>query len=103
MKFTKFLSVLASLIVGMCLMASAVSFTDVEGHWAYEQIMEYAEKGIVNGDPEGTFRPDDTVTREEFCNIMLNAFGVMATASETESFSDVPADAWSYAFVESAP
>ena len=102
MKFTKFLSVLASLIVGMCLMASAVSFTDVEGHWAYEQIMEYAEKGIVNGDPEGTFRPDDTVTREEFCKIMLNAFGVMATASETESFSDVPADAWSYAFVESA-
>ena len=102
MKFTKFLSVLASLIAGMCLMASAVSFSDVEGHWAYEQIMEYAEKGIVNGDPEGTFRPDDTVTREEFCKIMLNAFGVMVTASETESFSDVPADAWSYAFVEGA-
>ena len=102
MKFTKFLAVLASLIVGMCLMAGAVSFTDVEGHWAYEQIMEYAEKGIVNGDPEGTFRPDDTVTREEFCKIMLNAFGAQTENAETASFSDVSADAWSYAYVEGA-
>ena len=102
MKFTKILPVLAVLIAGMCLMAGAVSFSDVEGHWAYEQIMEYAEKGIINGDTEGTFRPDDVVTREEFCKIMLNSFGFAGVKSENASFSDVTNEAWSYTFVEGA-
>jgi len=102
MKFKKILPVIAAFALAFCMGAGAVSFTDVEGHWAYEQIMEYAEKGIVNGDPEGTFRPDDIVTREEFCKIMLNSFGLAGVNSESASFSDVSPEAWSYAYVEGA-
>ena len=102
MNFKKIIPVLAAVIAGMCFSASAVSFTDVEEHWAKEQILEYAEKGIVNGYPDGTFMPDKPVTREEFCKIMLNSFGMAVQASEKASFSDVSDDVWSYEFVETA-
>lgn len=44
-------------------------FTDIEGHWAKEYIEEAAKDGIVNGFQDGTFRPDDPLTRAQFCKI----------------------------------
>lgn len=34
-------------------------------HWAYKDIMEFAEKGIVTGYPDGTIKPDEYITRAE--------------------------------------
>ena len=42
-------------------------FTDIEGHWAKEYIEEAAKDGIVNGFQDGTFRPDEPLTRAQFC------------------------------------
>ena len=44
-------------------------FTDIEGHWAKEYIEEAAKDGIVNGFQDGTFRPDEPLTRAQFCKI----------------------------------
>ena len=42
---------------------AAVTFTDVkEGQWHYEFIKKMVEAGIVNGNPDGTFKPNDNVT-----------------------------------------
>ena len=39
---------------------AAVTFTDVkEGQWHYEFIKKMVEAGIVNGNPDGTFKPND--------------------------------------------
>ena len=46
-------------------------FKDVpEQHWAYKAIEELAERGIINGYPDGSFRPDESVTRAEIATIM---------------------------------
>ena len=46
-------------------------FKDVtEKHWAYKAIEEMAEKGIVNGYPDGTFKPDMPISRAEVCSII---------------------------------
>ena len=48
-------------------LASAKSFPDVQTtHWAYKGINYLTEKGIINGTPEGYFKPSDNVTREQF-------------------------------------
>lgn len=44
-------------------------FTDIDNHWAKEYIEEAAKDGIVNGFQDGTFRPDDPLTRAQFCKI----------------------------------
>ena len=44
-------------------------FTDIDNHWAKEYIEEAAKDGVVNGFQDGTFRPDDPLTRAQFCKI----------------------------------
>jgi uncharacterized repeat protein (TIGR02543 family) len=41
------------------------SFTDIAGHWAEDAIEEAAALGWVEGYADGTFRPDNTITRAE--------------------------------------
>lgn len=43
-------------------------FTDVaENHWAYKDIIRCAEKAILQGYPDGTFKPEKEMTRAELC------------------------------------
>lgn len=41
------------------------TFSDTDGHWAEEAICELAAQGIVNGYGDGSFRPDEKITRAE--------------------------------------
>lgn len=50
-------------------------FSDVEGHWAEAYIAAAAEKGLVNGYPDGSFKPDRNVTRAEAVTIINNVLG----------------------------
>lgn len=48
-----------------------MKFKDVpETHWAYKAIEELAEMGIINGYEDGTFKPDDAVTRAEVATML---------------------------------
>ena len=40
-------------------------FPDIDGHWAAAYINKAAQQGIVNGYPDGTFRPQQLITRAE--------------------------------------
>lgn len=45
------------------------TFPDIAGHWAESAITEAARDGILNGYEDGTFRPDQNMTRAEFAAI----------------------------------
>jgi len=51
--------------------ANSVSFSDIAGHWAENDIMHAALIGWVNGYPDGTYRPDQPITRAE-CMTLVN-------------------------------
>ena len=58
----------------LCLSVSSVfahDFTDISGHWAEAEIDAAASAGIVNGDGNGLFRPNDTVTRAEYVKMLV--------------------------------
>ncbi|MGO4273190.1 S-layer homology domain-containing protein [Paenibacillus sp. TAF58] len=52
----------------------AAGMTDVRGHWAEQTINQMVQQGLLDGFPDGTFRPDDTVTADQFVKIVLLAF-----------------------------
>ncbi|MDR3588485.1 MAG: S-layer homology domain-containing protein [Negativicutes bacterium] len=54
--------------------ASAAAFSDLPAnHWAYKAVSELAKAGIVQGDGDGTFRGNRTMTRYEMAMIVANA------------------------------
>ncbi|MBD2867905.1 S-layer homology domain-containing protein [Paenibacillus arenilitoris] len=54
--------------------ASEAPFSDIEKHWARENIIKASESGLVDGFPDGTFRPDAVVSADQFVSMMLRAF-----------------------------
>ena len=51
-----------------------ISFTDITGpkwEWAAPYIQWAAEAGIVNGVGDGLFAPDNIITREQYCTILI--------------------------------
>nr|WP_245773183.1 S-layer homology domain-containing protein [Paenibacillus catalpae] len=52
---------------------AAPDFSDISGHWAAASIRSAVSAGIVNGYSDGTFKPELTVTREEFIAMLMRA------------------------------
>lgn len=102
MKFLKSLFAL-TLAVLMALGSFAQVFTDVSSeHFAYEKINEFYEKGIINGYGDGTFRPDEDVSREEFAKLLIETFASLPELEYTSSYSDVENDRWSVGYIVAA-
>lgn len=51
----------------------SISFKDISGHWAEPQIKQAVAAGYVTGYADGTFKPDATVTGEEFLTMLVKA------------------------------
>ncbi|WP_028550065.1 S-layer homology domain-containing protein [Paenibacillus sp. UNC451MF] len=59
-------------------------FSDMDGHWAEEPILEAVSEGIIAGYDDGTFRPDRSVSRAEFINMLLAGLHIPLAASSSE-------------------
>lgn len=70
----------------MCSTVFASSFTDISTTQGREYIEQFAEKGYINGYEDGTFRPNNPITRAEIAQI-LASFNINLYF-ETISFSD---------------
>lgn len=70
-----------------------VSFEDIDGHWAAENIKKAAEAGYMNGIGENTFAPDSVLTRAMFVTILHRVAGTPAVTVKA-AFTDVADGAW---------
>ena len=69
-------------------------YDDLDGFdWAKTAIVAMTERKIISGDGDGKFRPADNITREEFCKLVVNTFGLSASNNDA-SFSDVNPNEW---------
>jgi hypothetical protein len=69
-------------------------------YWAYGYIRYLTCAHIVGGYPDGSFRPNNPITRAEFSKMVTLAYGYPLTTPATPSFSDVPASYWAYSYIE---
>ncbi|NPV89770.1 MAG: DUF4430 domain-containing protein [Firmicutes bacterium] len=84
-------------------LAPAQSFTDVpESFWASDAIINLNLLGYVNGYPDGTFKPDNQVTRAEFVSILDKVLKLPGYSPAAPDFSDVFSQDWFYGAVENA-
>lgn len=74
-----------------------------ETHWAYKQIKQLSEKSVVIGYPDGTFKPDENVTRAEFASMAIKALGQEhTTVAQPVKFTDIDKDFWAYEAIQKA-
>ena len=70
-------------------------------YWGDAAISSLTSKGIVSGYPDGSFKPDASITRAEFATMLVKALG-LSTSGTTDKFTDVTKDSWYYGFVNDA-
>jgi hypothetical protein len=82
--------------------APGATFSDVPaGYWAAPYIEQLAGAGVIDGFPDGTFRPGDPVTRAQFVKMLALATGLRPAAGATP-FADVAASDWYAPYVAAA-
>lgn len=94
-----FIKILTAMFVfSLTLPAMAFQFPDVPtNHWAAEQMDILSDKGVIVGYPDGTFRPDENVTRAEFASMAIKALGQEHTSvAQPVNFTDITEDFWAY-------
>lgn len=92
-------AVVATVVPGFTASAAENQFQDVsEKAFYYEAVQAFVGKGVVQGYPDGTFKPGQNVTRGEAAKMIADTFGFQ-TSNARSSFNDVNADAWYYGSV----
>ena len=104
MKRVLTLFVIIAIILTFANIVMAASYFDVsKDHWAYDVINEMSQKKILAGYPDGSFRPDNSITRAEFAKILVSAV-VDDDADEKPlvSFEDIDSHHWAYRYINKA-
>jgi parallel beta-helix repeat protein len=80
----------------------AVTFNDVSAnYWAKAYIEALASRNIIAGFPDGSFKPDAPVTRDQFAAIIAKAFNP-APKKDAIAFTDVKSDYWAFKVIQVA-
>ncbi len=75
--------------------------SDVAGNWAEPFIKALVAKDIIKGYPDGTFKPDQPVTRAEFAALLNKAFDLKDVRA-ARKFKDVPKKYWAAEVIQKA-
>ena len=78
------------------------AFNDVQSnYWAAEFIQELSRRGVIAGFPDGSFRPEQAVTRAQFAAMLRKAFQ-KSPQRQGISFVDVSTSYWGYSAIQEA-
>ncbi len=81
------------------------SFSDVSAdYWASSFVQALASRSVIVGYPDGTYKPDQPVTRAEFAAMLQKAFPQAQTSRQLPAggFKDVPSNYWAAAVIQRA-
>ena len=89
------------LIFGLANVTFAADLSDLNAHWAKNQIETWVNQDLASGYPDGTFKPDREISRAEFVSLVNRSFSIQ-NSNEKSSFIDVKTDDWFYRDVVAA-
>lgn len=76
-----------------------LNLTDIKGHWAERYIHELLTKEVMNGYPDATFRPNNSITRAEFATALVRA--LQLTKPSGKVFADT-VNHWAREYIDVA-
>ena len=88
------LALASVMLLGMMVVGTSASYTDVDSKDNLEAIEVLKLVGVMTGDDKGNFNPDKMVSRNEMAVVMCNLLGLKTGGSHP--FTDVPAWAAPY-------
>ena len=68
---------------------AATQFSDVGKHWAKNEIMYLSDRNIIGGYPDGTFKPNEPITRSQAASMLIKALKMPLTENTSVAFKDV--------------
>jgi len=77
---------------------TALAATDTNGHWAESTINKWTASGYISGYPDGTFKPNNAISRAEFVTLANKAFSYNVPTSI--SFKDLEPSHWAYSEIQ---
>jgi len=78
------------------------TFSDVSSnYWAAQFIQQLSQRGVIAGFPDGSFRPEEAVTRAQFAAMVNKAFQ-KAQQRQAINFTDVPSNYWASSAIQQA-
>jgi len=80
---------------------TSVSFKDIDKHWAETYINKLSGLGIVNGDSDGLFYPERSVSRSEFVSMIIRTMKFSLSKYDS-AFGDVTSNDWYAKYVQTA-
>ena len=97
----KLMSLLLALIMVIGTMTvPAFAYSDVEeGTYTSEAITILTDLDILHGFVDGSFKPDDTITRAQMATVICNALGYGEIGQTTTVFKDVPKEHWASGYI----
>jgi hypothetical protein len=69
-----------------------VNLTDINGHWAKSDIEYLIGLDVVDGYPDGTFRPNNTINADAFIKLIVTALGYTDIVNGTEYWASTYID-----------
>lgn len=95
MKKKRIATTAAAITLSMAMGATVFAMpNDIGGHWAQSTITQWTSKGYISGYPDGTFKPDNSITRAEFVVLVNKAMGY--TKKGNAYFKDLSSSHWAY-------
>ena len=78
-------------------------FIDLKNvNWASDSIYYLSDLGIISQPKDKLFRPNDSITREEFVKMLVLAFEIQLPTKLQETFTDVHSEDWFSVYVQAA-
>lgn len=75
------------------------TLNDIAGHWAANNINQLVAIGAIKGYSDGSFKPDNTITRAEFATVLVKAFQL--ASRDGKAFTDT-AGHWAEDYIAAA-
>ena len=79
---------------------ASFQFTDIDGHWAKDDILFVANRGLMTGTSATTFSPNGSMTRGMFVTALGRLANADISTHKKSSFTDVKVDAYYMGYIE---
>jgi hypothetical protein len=92
-----------SLVLGsfsMAFAAPTTGYSDMNGEPSAEAVAVLSDLGVITGYPDGTFKPDNTLTRAEAAIVIVKALGLEhSVGAQTSNYTDMAGYGWAEGYI----